>query len=99
MGRFGGDDRFVKEYVESEFLTQITRQQRAFLTRAAVLERLSGPLCEAVLGLPGAAATLTDLVRSEPAAGAAGPAGAVYGGYHHLSAYMLLAELDAWSRA
>ena len=46
---FGGDDRLVSEYVESEFLARISRRQRVFLTRTAVLERMSGPLCEAVL--------------------------------------------------
>ena len=41
---FGGDDRFISEYVESEFLARISRRQRTFLTRTAVLERMSGPL-------------------------------------------------------
>ena len=45
---FGGDDRLVSEYMESEFLARISRRQRVFLTRTAVLERMSGPLCEAV---------------------------------------------------
>ena len=61
---FGGDDRFVSEYVESEFLARISRRQRAFLTRTAVLERMSGPLCEAVLDLPGAGAVLAELASS-----------------------------------
>ena len=46
---FGGDDRLVSEYMESEFLARISRRQRAFLTRTAVLERMCGPLCDAVL--------------------------------------------------
>src|SRR6266567_6336016 len=48
---FGGDDRLVSQYMESEFLARISRRQRVFLTRTAVLERMSGPLCEAVLEL------------------------------------------------
>jgi LuxR family transcriptional regulator, maltose regulon positive regulatory protein len=55
---FGGDDRLVSEYMESEFLTRISRHERAFLTRAAVLDRMSRPLCEAVPDLPGSAATM-----------------------------------------
>ena len=51
-------------------------EQREFLIRAAALERMSGPLCEAVLDLPGAAASLEEPGSVEPAAGAAGPAGA-----------------------
>ena len=45
---FGGDDRLVSDYMESEFLSRISRQQRAFLTRTAVLERMCGPLCEEI---------------------------------------------------
>ena len=50
---FRGDDRLVSEYIQSEFLARISPQQRVFLTRTAVLERLCGPLCEAVLDRPG----------------------------------------------
>ena len=57
---FGGDDRLVSEYMESEFLARISRRQRAFLTRTAVLERMCGPLCDAVLGRDGSAAVLAD---------------------------------------
>jgi len=38
------------------------------LTRTAVLERMCGPLCEAVLDLPGSAGILADLARSVRAA-------------------------------
>src|SRR6516162_10041712 len=61
---FGGDDRFVSEYLESELLARLSGRQRAFLTRTAVLERMCGPLCEAVLELPGSAAMLAELSRS-----------------------------------
>ena len=61
---FGGDDRFVSEYVEAEFLARISSAQRVFLTRTAVLERMSGPLCEAVLEESGSAAALAGLARS-----------------------------------
>jgi LuxR family transcriptional regulator, maltose regulon positive regulatory protein len=50
---FGGDDRLVSEYVESEFLARISRRQRLFLTRTSVLERMCGPLCDEVLELGG----------------------------------------------
>jgi LuxR family maltose regulon positive regulatory protein len=71
---FGGDDRFVSKYVVAEFLARISSAQRVFLTRTAVLERMSGSLCEAVLEVPESAAALAGLARSNPAAGAAGPA-------------------------
>jgi LuxR family transcriptional regulator, maltose regulon positive regulatory protein len=90
---FGGDDRFVSDYVESEFLAQIPDSQRVFLTRAAVLERLSGPLCEAVLELPGCGAILADLARSNVLLVPLDRSGRWYR-YHHLFRDMLLAELE-----
>src|SRR6201996_8840714 len=61
---FGGDDLFVSEYVESEFLSRISPLDRAFLTRTAVLERMCGSLCDAVLEQSGSAELLADLARS-----------------------------------
>jgi LuxR family maltose regulon positive regulatory protein len=90
---FGGDDRLVSEYVESEFLARISRRQRAFLTRAAVLERMSGPLCEAVLELSGSAATLADLARSNLLLVPLDRREEWFR-YHHLFRDMLLAELQ-----
>ena len=89
---FGGDDRLVSEYMESEFLARISRRQRVFLTRTAVLERMSGPLCEAVLELPGGAATLADLARSNLLLVPLDRRGQWYR-YHHLFRDMLMAEL------
>jgi LuxR family maltose regulon positive regulatory protein len=90
---FGGDDRLVSEYMESEFLTRISQQQRAFLTRTAVLERMCGPLCETVLDLPEAGATLADVSRSNLLVVPLDRRGEWYR-YHHLFRDMLLAELD-----
>ena len=89
---FRGDDRLVSEYIQSEFLARISTRQRVFLTRTAVLERLCGPLCEAVLDQPGAAATLADLARSNVLLVPLDSQGEWYR-YHHLFRDMLLAEL------
>ena len=89
---FSGDDRLVSEYVESEFLSRISRQQREFLTRTAALERMSGPLCDMVLDLPGSAATLAHLARSNLLLVPLDRRGEWYR-YHHLFRDMLLAEL------
>ena len=90
---FSGDDRLVSEYMESEFLARISRQQRAFLTRTAVLERMCGPLCEAVLEQSGSAETLADLAGSNLLLVPLDRRGEWYR-YHHLFRDMLLAELE-----
>src|SRR5215469_16586143 len=90
---FGGDDRFVSAYVESEFLARISVSQREFLTRTAVLERMSGPLCEAVLEVPGSAATLAGLAESNLLLVPLDRRQKWYR-YHHLFRDMLLAELE-----
>ena len=89
---FGGDDRLVSEYMESEFLARISRQRRAFLTRTAVLERMCGSLCDAVLANSGSAGILADLERSNLLLVPLDRRGQWYR-YHHLFRDMLLAEL------
>ncbi|MGH3185631.1 MAG: hypothetical protein ACRDOE_27525, partial [Streptosporangiaceae bacterium] len=89
---FGGGDRLVSEYMESEFLARISRRQRLFLIRTAVLERMSGPLCEAVLEMPGVAAALTDLARSNLLLVPLDRRGQWYR-YHHLFRDMLMEQL------
>ncbi len=89
---FTGGDLFVSEYVESEFLARISQRQRVFLTRTAVLEAMCGPLCDAVLELPGSAATLAGLARSNLLLVPLDRWGQWYR-YHHLFRDMLLAEL------
>jgi len=64
-----------------------------FLTRTAVLERMSGPLCEAVLNLPGSAAILAELARSNLLLVPLDRRNKWYR-YHHLFRDMLLAELE-----
>jgi LuxR family maltose regulon positive regulatory protein len=89
---FGGANRQVSDYLEAELLSRVSRRQRVFLTRTAVLERLSGPMCEAVLEAPGSAATLAELGRSNlllvPLGGQPG-----WYRYHRLFRDMLLADL------
>ena len=78
--------------MESEFLARISRRQRAFLTQTAVLERMCGPLCEAVLDPPGSAASLADLARSNLLLVPLDQRGQWYR-YHHLFRDVLLAQL------
>jgi LuxR family transcriptional regulator, maltose regulon positive regulatory protein len=59
-----GRERFLADYLQSELLAHLSPERVAFLTRTAVLDRLSGPLCDAVLGTTGSAAVLESLERS-----------------------------------
>lgn len=47
---FSGSHRFVLDYLVEEVLHQQTPAMQTFLLRTSILERLCGPLCEAVLG-------------------------------------------------
>jgi LuxR family maltose regulon positive regulatory protein len=62
--RFGGHDRLIAEYLRDEVLSGLSRQQTTFLSRAAVLERLSAPLCDAVLERHGSERMLAELERA-----------------------------------
>ena len=59
----GGDDRFLAEYFRSEFLSQLSPDLVAFLRRTSVLERLTAPLCDAVLEQTGSGSRLASLDR------------------------------------
>ena len=92
VASFTGEHQLVSGYMQSEFLARLSSRQRVFLTRTAVLERMCGPLCEAVLDQPGAAATLAELARSNLLLVPLDPHGEWYR-YHQLFRDMLLAEL------
>ena len=46
---FRGDDRLMGDYLRSEVFAELDPAVVTFLTRTAILEHLSGPLCDAVL--------------------------------------------------
>src|SRR5690606_31038844 len=64
IAEFAGDDRYVVDYLVEEVLQRQPQPVRRFLMRTCFLERLSGPLCDAVTGEPGSSATLEALVRA-----------------------------------
>jgi LuxR family maltose regulon positive regulatory protein len=47
---FAGDHPFVKAYLQAEYLAALSEERLAFLRRTALLERMSAPVCDAVLG-------------------------------------------------
>ena len=47
---FAGDNRYIGDYLVEEVLQRQPERVRSFLLQTAMLERLSGPLCDAVTG-------------------------------------------------
>lgn len=56
-----GDERFVADYLYHECLAGLPDDMRSFLCRTAILEQMSGALCDAVLGTEGCGAMLRAL--------------------------------------
>jgi LuxR family transcriptional regulator, maltose regulon positive regulatory protein len=52
VASFSGSHRFVLDYLVEEVLQQQPERLQRFLLQTSILERLCGPLCEAVLGDP-----------------------------------------------
>ena len=63
---FTGSHRYVLDYLAEEVLEGQSQQLRMFLLETSVLDRLGGPLCDAVTGRDGSQALLE-------AGGAGGP--------------------------
>ena len=61
---FAGDDRYVFDYLVEEVLAHQPPPVRDFLLSTAVLDRLTGPLCDAVVGCDDAGALLPALERA-----------------------------------
>ncbi len=80
VAAFTGSHRYVLDYLAEEVLERQPAQLRTFLLETSVLERLSGPLCDAVTAGPGGAGRKSRPGRSRPGKsrpGRAGPGGAV----------------------
>jgi LuxR family transcriptional regulator, maltose regulon positive regulatory protein len=90
---FTGDDRFLVDYLWSELLGRLPPERVAFLTRTAVLERMSGPLCDAVLDTAGSSAVLAWLEEANLLLVPLDRRRRWYR-YHHLFHELLRAELD-----
>ncbi|HEX2913945.1 MAG TPA: LuxR C-terminal-related transcriptional regulator [Chloroflexia bacterium] len=58
---FAGDDRYLVDYLIEEVLERQSSTLQAFLLETSILDRLSGPLCQAVTGQEDAQNTLTRL--------------------------------------
>ena len=89
---FSGDDRLVEDYLHSELLARLSRSQISFLVRTSILDRMSGPLCDAVIGGRRSARMLEELERRNLLVVPLDRRGEWYR-YHHLLRGMLQADL------
>ncbi len=64
VAAFTGSHRYVLDYLAEEVLEQQDEEVRAFLLETSVLDRLSGPLCDAVTGRTGSQALLDRVERA-----------------------------------
>jgi ATP/maltotriose-dependent transcriptional regulator MalT len=92
VAAFTGSHRYVLDYLTEEVLERQSEAVRSFLLETSVLERLSGPLCDAVTGRAGSQAMLEHV---EQAGLFLAPLDEVRGWwrYHHLFADLLRARL------
>jgi len=93
VAAFTGSHRYVLDYLAEEVLERQDTQLRTFLRETSVLERLSGPLCDAVTGRQGSQVLLE---QAERAGLFLIPMDEVRGWwrYHHLFADLLRARLQ-----
>jgi len=91
---FAGDHRYILDYLVEEVLQRQPAAVRSFLLQTAILDRLHGPLCDAVTGQEGGSARLDALQRGNFFVVSLDDTRQWYR-YHHLFADVLAAHLRA----
>jgi LuxR family transcriptional regulator, maltose regulon positive regulatory protein len=91
---FAGDNRYILDYLVEEVLQRQPERVRSFLLQTSILERLSGPLCDAVTGQEEGNARLEALERGNFFVVPLDDKRHWYR-YHHLFAEVLSAHLMA----
>jgi LuxR family transcriptional regulator, maltose regulon positive regulatory protein len=89
---FSGSERTVAEYLLAEVLEQQSQEVRRLLLRTSVLERVSGPLADALTGDAGGELTLQELEAANAFVVSVDAARSWFR-YHHLFADLLQLEL------
>ncbi|MBI3978288.1 MAG: tetratricopeptide repeat protein [Chloroflexi bacterium] len=64
LTQVAGDDRYIADYLAGEVLSRQPDDARSFLLQTAILDRLSGPLCDSVTGRKDGQQMLESLDRS-----------------------------------
>ena len=94
VGGLAGDSHEIGDYLAAEVLDRVAPQERRFLLQTSILARMSGALCDAVIGGDGSAAQLEDLDRRNlfviPL-----DRGRRWFRYHHLFAELLRSRMEA----
>ncbi len=90
---FRGDHHLVVGYVRDELLAGLAADDREFLLGTSVLDRLTGPACDALLGVTGSEERLRDLARRNLLVVPLDPRHRAFR-YHHLFQDALRAELE-----
>ncbi|MEZ4503548.1 MAG: LuxR C-terminal-related transcriptional regulator, partial [Dehalococcoidia bacterium] len=97
VSAFAGNDRYVVDYLLEEVLQRQPAHARDFLQATSILDRLCGPLCDALTGRADGTATLEELDRANlfvvPLDGRRR-----WYRYHHLFADVLRAHLTSEAR-
>ena len=91
---FGGSNRYIVDLLAEEVLAGLPEDTKVFLLRTSVLGRMTGPLCDAVVGREGSAKFLRELARSNLFVVPLDDQGEWYR-YHHLFSDLLLYELKS----
>ena len=90
---FSGSNSHVVDFLSSEVLSAHEPAVQKFMLQTSVLERMTGPLCDAVLRRVGSAAVLDGLARSNMFLVPLDDSRAWYR-FHHLFAQLLRVELE-----
>ncbi len=93
VGALAGDSPQIGDYLAVEVLDRVAPAERAFLLRTSILERMCGPLCDAVLEREGSAVRLEELDRRNLFVVALDRRRRWYR-YHHLFSDLLRARLE-----
>jgi LuxR family transcriptional regulator, maltose regulon positive regulatory protein len=64
IASFAGDDRHIVDYLMAEVLERQSPEVREFLLRTSIVQRLTGPLCDALSGGSHSARRLAELERA-----------------------------------
>jgi LuxR family maltose regulon positive regulatory protein len=92
VSSFGGRNRHVVDFLVDEVLESHEAEAQSLMLRTSILERLCGPLCDAVLEADGSAERLVELSRTNLFLIPLDDHGRWYR-FHHLFAQLLRAEL------